>query len=90
MRSIAYAEEKRQRFAHDIYFAFTVREETGLSGARVGAYAINPDRAVVLEATAVADNTGAPIEKLVAKQGEGPAISILDNTTIYPREMIDS
>ncbi|MFY9382057.1 MAG: M42 family metallopeptidase [Eubacteriales bacterium] len=78
-----------ERFAHDIYFAFTVREETGLSGARVGAYAINPDRAVVLEATAVADNTGAPIEKLVAKQGEGPAISILDNTTIYPREMID-
>ena len=39
----------------DIYAAFTVQEEVGLRGARVAAYAIEPDCAFALEGT-IADD----------------------------------
>lgn len=85
-RRLASRDEK---LPHDVYFAFTVREEVGHSGAVVTAYEIDPHMAFVLEATAVADNTGAPREKQVAVLGEGPAISFMDRSTIYVREVYD-
>lgn len=75
--------------ALDIYFCFTVREEVGLSGARVAAQNIEPDYAVVLETTAVADIADVPDCSRVASVGEGGVISLMDRSTIYPREMID-
>ena len=80
---------RSERLPHDVYFAFTVREEVGLSGAEPAAYAADPHMAFVLEATAVADNSGAPREKQVAVLGEGPAISFMDRSTIYIREVYD-
>ena len=77
------------KLPHDVYFAFTVREEVGKSGAETTAYAIDPHMAFVLEATAVADNTGSPREKQVAILGEGPAISFMDRSTIYEREIYE-
>lgn len=74
--------------AQNLYFAFTVREETGCSGARTAAFAINPDRAIVLEATAVADIAGVPDAMRVAELGKGGAISLLDRSTIYDTEFI--
>ncbi len=74
---------------HDTYLAFTVREEVGKSGAETTAYAVDPHMAFVLEATAVADNSGALREKQVARLGEGPAISFMDRSTIYLREVYD-
>lgn len=80
---------RAERLPHDVYFAFTVREEIGKSGAETASYRIDPHAAFILEATAVADNTGAPREKQVAKLGDGPAISFMDRSTIYAREMYD-
>ncbi len=72
----------------DLYFAFTVREETGLSGARAAAFAINPDRAIVLEATAVADLAGVAPGLRVAELGGGGAISLMDRSTIYNGDLV--
>ncbi len=74
---------------HDVYFAFTVREEVGLSGAKTAAYKVDPDFAVVLESTAVADNTGEPDERKVAVLGDGPAVSFMDRSTIYDKNVFE-
>ncbi len=81
--------ERAEKLPHDVYLAFTVREEVGKSGAETTAYAVDPQMAFVLEATAVADRSGAPHEKQVATLGEGPAISFMDRSTIYLREVYD-
>lgn len=74
---------------NDVLFAFTVREETGLSGAGVVAHRYAPDYSIVLECTAVADLPDVPAHKRVGTLGEGGAVSIVDRSTIYPQEMID-
>ena len=73
---------------HDVLFAFTVREETGLSGAGVVAHRYAPDYSIVLECTAVADLPNVPAHKRVGKLGDGGAVSLVDRSTIYPEEMI--
>lgn len=73
----------------DLYFCFTVREEIGLSGAKVAAAKIAPEVAIVLESTAVGDLAGTPESKRVAKLGDGGAISLMDRSTVYARDMID-
>ncbi len=81
--------KREERLPHDVICAFTVREEIGKSGAMTTAYDRDPHMAFVLEATAVADNTGAPREKEVARLGEGPAISFFDRSTIYLRDVYE-
>ncbi|MBE6554930.1 MAG: M42 family metallopeptidase [Ruminococcaceae bacterium] len=73
----------------DLYFAFTVREEIGISGATVTANRIAPDIAFVLETTAMADIADVPPEKRVADIGKGGVLSLLDRSTIYDRALID-
>lgn len=73
----------------DLYFCFTVREEIGLSGAKVAAAKIMPEISIVLESTAVGDLAGTPESKRVAKLGDGGAISLMDRSTVYARDMID-
>ncbi len=72
----------------DLYFCFTVREEIGISGARTVAQTIDPDFSIVLESTAVADLPDVPESRRVAKLGDGGAISLRDNSTIYDREFV--
>ncbi|MCD7727956.1 MAG: M42 family metallopeptidase [Ruminococcus sp.] len=72
---------------YDTYFTFVVQEETGLRGAKVAAYTVNPDVAVVLEATTASDIPGADNEKKVCVQGNGPVVSFMDRSTIYSREL---
>lgn len=73
----------------DIYFCFTVREEIGLSGAKVAATKIKPHIAIVLESTAIADLPDVDAARRVADVGKGGALSIADRATIYDRELID-
>ena len=73
----------------DLFFAFTVREEIGLSGATVVANRIAPDIAFILEATAMADLPDVPAARRVADMGKGGVLSLLDNATIYDRDLID-
>jgi endoglucanase len=76
------------RFAFDLHAAFTVQEEVGLRGARVAAYAIEPDCAFVLEGT-IADDI--PKEKDVSpttELGKGPAITVMDRSFIADRRLM--
>ena len=72
----------------DLYGVFTVQEEVGLRGARVAAYAIEPDVAFVLEGTICDDM---PKEKDVSpttELGKGPAITVMDRSFIADRRLV--
>jgi endoglucanase len=69
--------------------AFTTQEEIGLRGARVLANDLRADLVLVLEATAAGDVLETKPEDSVTELGKGPAVSLMDAGTIYPRELID-
>ncbi len=73
----------------DVCFCFTVREEIGLSGAKIAAYELRPDAAIVLETTAVADIADTEPSARVADVGEGVVISVMDRSTVYDRELVE-
>ena len=73
----------RKGVEYDTVFCFNVQEEVGLRGAMVSAFSVAPDYALVLEATTAADVADAPEEKQVCVLGRGPAISFMDNATVY-------
>lgn len=73
---------------YDTYFCFTVQEEVGLRGARIAAYRIKPDIALVLEATTCADVHNTPKHSEVTRLGDGAAISIMDSSTIVNGDYI--
>ncbi len=77
-----------ERFRFDLYAAFTVQEEVGLRGAQVAAYAIDPDCAFALECT-IADDM--PKDKDISpttKQGQGPALTVMDRSVIADRRLV--
>ena len=86
---VNYIYENKIKPDFDLYFCFTVREEVGRSGAVITANRIKPDMALVLEATAVGDIAGTPAQKRVAKTGNGPTVSFMDNGTVYLPEMTE-
>lgn len=86
MRALA---EKADKLPFDVYFAFTTREELGNSGAQTVAQTIEPDYAIVLETTAIADIAGVPENSRVSEVGKGGTISLMDRSTIYGREFVD-
>ena len=81
--------ENRPKADLDLFFCFTVREETGLSGAKVAANEIRPHIAIVLESTAIGDIPTAAPSKKVADVGKGGALSVADRATIYDKQLID-
>ncbi len=72
---------------YDMYFTFVVQEEVGLRGARTAAYTVNPDFAIVVEATTAADVPNNDPSKRVCVLGEGAVISFMDRHTIYDRAL---
>lgn len=75
---------------YDFYASFSVEEEVGLRGAKVSAYAINPDCAIILESTTAADIANVSEEKTVCKLGLGPCVSFMDKATVYDREFYNA
>ena len=73
----------------DLWFSFTVREEIGKSGAEVTANRIQPDAAIVIETTAIADLAEVEPAFRVAEVGSGGVLSLLDRSTIYDRTLVD-
>lgn len=73
----------------DFYATFTVGEEIGLRGATTATYTVNPDFALVLEATTAADIHGSPEDKRVCLMNNGAVISFMDHSTLYPKELFD-
>lgn len=71
----------------DTYFVFNVQEEIGLRGAAVSAYSVQPDIAIVLEATTAADIDGVSGAKRVCTLGSGPVVSFMDRSTMYDKKL---
>lgn len=74
---------------YDMYFTFVTQEEVGLRGAKVAAYTVNPDFALVIESTTASDLPDVPYENQVCNLGEGAVISFMDKSTIYDKELYD-
>jgi endoglucanase len=76
----------------DLLAAFTVQEEVGLRGARVAAYALNPDLAFALDSTPAYDLPGwdQDVENTAynTRLGAGPAIYIADRGTLSDPRLI--
>jgi endoglucanase len=73
---LMYADEQK----NNIVGVFSVQEEVGLRGAKVAAYALEPDIGLALDVTAWGDT---PETKYPAvKLGAGPAVKIMDRSMI--------
>lgn len=75
---------------YDFTAVFSVQEEVGLRGAKTATYTVNPDVAIVLEATTAQDIKDTPKEKQVCKLGNGTAVSFMDKSTIYDKAYFDA
>lgn len=72
---------------YDFTACFVVQEEIGVRGGTTAAFSVAPDMAIVIEATTAADIAFVPKEKKVCFLGKGPAISFMDNRTVYNRRL---
>jgi len=75
----------RSESEYDFYASFSVQEEIGTRGAKTAAFAINPDAALVIEATTAADIADVPQDKKVCKLGNGAVVSFMDKGTVYDK-----
>jgi endoglucanase len=75
----------------DLQAAFTVQEEIGLRGARVAAFAFNPDLAIILDSTPAYDLPTWDVDENVrynTRLGVGPAIYIADAGTLSDPRLV--
>ncbi len=80
------------RLRHEVIFVFSVREETGLDGARAVAeqLGVAPARVHAIDTFVSADS---PLELTnygVALLGKGPVVRALDNSSVTPPALVDS
>jgi len=61
----------------DIYFVFTVQEEVGLYGSKTSVHGLEPDWAVVVDATP-ADDAKEHAHEITKVVGKGPCVTIKD------------
>ena len=76
----------------DLLAAFTVQEEVGLRGARVAAYAFDPDMAVAVDATPAYDlphwDEDDENDRYNTRLDAGPAIYVMDRATIPDQRLV--
>lgn len=72
----------------DLYLSFSAQEETGLRGARVAAYRIEPDLAFALEGTICDDMPKDKDVSPTTELGKGPAISIMDRSFVADQRLV--
>ena len=76
----------KEYLPYDTWFCFCTQEEVGLRGAQIAANRINPDIALVVEATTCSDVPGAKEHEYVTRLNHGAAVSIMDRATIVPKD----
>lgn len=76
----------KQDAEYDFYASFSTQEEVGLRGAKVAAFSVDPDAAIVIDGTTAADVAGIALAKQVCKQNGGAVVSFMDGATSYDRE----
>ncbi len=75
----------------ELLAAFTVQEEVGLRGARVAAYAMNPDLAIAVDCTPANDLPvwdGSENARYNTRLGAGPAIYLADKGTLSDPRLV--
>ncbi len=75
------AMSQMEQSENDLYFVFTVQEETGLRGARTAAYGVDPEYGFCMDVTRTGDTAGETV-KMEVKLGGGPAIKIKDTSLL--------
>ena len=76
-------EALKESYDCDLYGVFAVQEEIGDRGSYAASYNIMPDIGVALEGTICADMPSVPSYQSATTVGLGPAISIMDATSIF-------
>ena len=71
----------------DVYAIFTVQEELGLRGAQVVSHQIDPDFGLAIDTTIAFGCPGHKILEKITSLGSGPAIKIMDASTICDPRM---
>ena len=79
----------RSDLPYDTEFAFLVQEEVGLRGALPAANAVDPDAALIFEATTAADLPDSAGADRVCELGKGAVISFIDGRTVYDKGLYD-
>ncbi len=74
---------------YDLWLVFTVQEEIGLRGAKTAAFQIDPDVAIVIDATTAADTVGVAKDKQVCCVNGGAVVSFMDGRTLYDKPLFD-
>jgi len=69
-----------ERTPHEVYFVFSVQEETTLSGARTSTYGIEPDMAIAVDVTRTGDVP--ECWPMSVALGKGPAVKVRDSGMI--------
>lgn len=82
------AEILKKNFDYSITGAFTVQEEIGLRGSAVVSCRVNPDIAIVVEATFASDVPETKEENYNTTLANGPAITLMDMTYIASKELV--
>jgi putative aminopeptidase FrvX len=77
----------KENYNCDLYATFNVQEEVGERGAFVSAYSIQPDIGIALEGTICADMPNVPPHLRATEIGKGPAISIMDKTSLFNSDL---
>jgi putative aminopeptidase FrvX len=75
----------------ELLAAFTVQEEIGGRGARVAAFALNPDVAIVLDSTPAYDLPDWDTDenyRYNVRLGAGPAIHVVDASTLHDPRLV--
>ncbi|GAB6138597.1 M42 family metallopeptidase [Halanaerobaculum tunisiense] len=73
-----------------LYAVFTTQEEVGARGANIAAYNINPDLALVLEATTASDVPDSKEAQYSTSLGQGPALTIRDSRVIPDQTIVQT
>jgi endoglucanase len=73
----------------EVALCFSVGEEVGLRGATTAAYGLEPDLALVVEAT-VGDTPGLEAAKQPSFLGKGPAVTVSDGRIVVPWRLVES
>jgi endoglucanase len=80
-------EALKENYDCDLYGVFNVQEEVGERGAFAAAFGVKADIGVVLEGTICADMPNVPKHLSATQVGKGPAISIMDRTSIFNQDI---
>lgn len=79
----------KEKYNCDLYGVFNVQEEVGERGANTSAFRIQPDIGIAIEGTICADMANVAPHLRATELGKGPAISIMDKTSIFNSDICE-